>query len=312
MSRNRAVAGRGGGIYNLSGRVDISGSNASGSSRLHHNRAVWGGAIANEAGNVTVEKTEITSNRALAGGGGLYNTEGGTAVVLGSLFDRNRAIAGGGILNEATLKFAASTLSNNHAFDGGGLLSAADAFITTSTLSENQARNNGGGIWSSNGITIFNSTLSGNTAALWGGGLYVDVGTATVSWTTFMGNDDGDDMFTALEGGSVFGDAGALVNVSSSILSASRGGNTTAPTQSNCFGSIVGSDNLTDTLCGSSPIGNVDLDPDLALNGNANVPYPTLTHRLLSATPVVGTSCPMVDQRGFGRGATCDVGSFEL
>jgi predicted outer membrane repeat protein len=314
VSGNRAENGFGGGIHSVDGDLDISGSTKEGSSRLYLNRAVWGGAIDNEGGDVTITRTAVTSNRALAGGGGLYNSAGGDAEMVRSVFSRNRADAGGGILNEATLTVDRSTISDNRGSFGGGIQSAGGASITASTLSDNQAEQFGGGVWASNGITIFNSTLSGNTAEYWGGGLFVGAGQATVTWTTFMGNVGGKDALSTLDGGSIYNDSGIAVILSNSILASSRGGNTTSPTFSNCFGPMSVTKTLSDTTCAAASVGDPRLASSLALNLNSSSPYPTWTHALLAATPIMGLACPATDQRGLPHSRTdpCDIGSYEF
>ncbi|MBN1993645.1 MAG: hypothetical protein JW953_13170, partial [Anaerolineae bacterium] len=109
----------GGGIYNLSRTVTITGS------AIYTNTARDGAGIENNDGTVLITNTTIDDNEASQGGGGIVNWSGAVTIA-NSAFSNNRAgDGGGGILNETsgTLNIANSALSNNYTTRFGGGIS---------------------------------------------------------------------------------------------------------------------------------------------------------------------------------------------
>jgi hypothetical protein len=125
----------------------------------------WGGAIYN-AGSLTLNKVEISSNTSEEGGAGLFN--GGTAIITNSTIDNNFAETahGGGIYNTGTLTAINITITGNIAsgsmsFGGGVYRSAGTVTLYNATLATNSA-GQGGGIFG--GATVGNSIIANNTA----------------------------------------------------------------------------------------------------------------------------------------------------
>jgi uncharacterized repeat protein (TIGR01451 family) len=123
-------------------------------------------------------------------GGGIFN--GGADVVMQrSLVTGNQALEGGGIsnVNDGRMAINESTIDNNDAkVRGGGIFSiSANLLLYNSTVSNNRAvtadpvdSTFGGGLFlegfCNNYIIIVNSTVSGNQARTQGGGIFVDQG----------------------------------------------------------------------------------------------------------------------------------------
>jgi hypothetical protein len=146
ISGNKAF--KGGGIYNLRGRVTLeAGGSVSG------NTATFGGGIWQEGGTVTLKTgSEVADNTAVAVGG--IDNLGGTVILEeGSTVSGNAATRSlsGGIDNRGTLTLKAGSrvINNTAATSGGGIGNGAQGNVTLeagSLVSGNTAGNNGGGI----------------------------------------------------------------------------------------------------------------------------------------------------------------------
>lgn len=157
----------------------------------------FGGGIYNVTGTVNVINSTLSSNSATNGGGGIYNGIG-TINVTNSMLSSNSAPFGGGILNigQGTINVTNSTLSGNSstpAGGGGGIFNNAQGTInvTNSTLSGNSAPGSfGGGIagGSMGMVNVINSTFSGNSATNGGGGIYNGTGTVKLGNSLVAGN----------------------------------------------------------------------------------------------------------------------------
>jgi hypothetical protein len=173
-------------------------------STVSDNEALQGGGIYNDQeGILIVEDSELSKNRAMEHGGGIYNE--GVATLTGSTISENSASqsSGGGVLNGpgGTLMVSnCMVIGNSAGFGGGGIGTheAVEADDTTTTLidtlvSGNSSIAEGGGL--SNGypgtLTLVNSTVSENTATWWGGGISSG-GTLIVTESTVSGNSSQD------------------------------------------------------------------------------------------------------------------------
>ena len=83
----------GGGIFNYSGFLTVTGSTVSA------NSANNGGGILNYLGTITVDGTTVSANTAILDGGGIYNNLGTSIVQNGSIVSANTAGYGSGIFN---------------------------------------------------------------------------------------------------------------------------------------------------------------------------------------------------------------------
>jgi hypothetical protein len=121
-------------------------------------------------------------------GGGILNA--GTLTVTNSILSGNSAAAGGGIFNNGMLTITGATVSGNAAgVLGGGIDNngGRTVFLTQSTLSGNSA-SAGGGIFNSGSLTVSSCSLGDNSAGQGGGILNSNLGTLTITGSTFSGN----------------------------------------------------------------------------------------------------------------------------
>ncbi|WP_404307455.1 CHRD domain-containing protein [Neorhodopirellula lusitana] len=209
VSPATAAPGNGGGLHiSGSGNATITGGTVD-----NNTAASEGGGLWNDSGTMIVTGTTITNNTASGmnddnGGGGLFNN-GGTleisdATITGNSSDGPRG-GGGGVMNVAmgVLDISGTTISNNTATgtmmgDGGGAVLNIDGSVTIndSILSGNTAlgtSGSGGAILSRAGsLTVSDSTIAGNSANRAGGG--IELGRATVVLTNVViGGDEASD-----------------------------------------------------------------------------------------------------------------------
>lgn len=250
-----------------------------------------GGGIWN-AGDLTLERCEVTGNAAVDDGGGIRND--GTLTVSESTVRDNQAArrggVGGGIYNPViartpTLRVVASTISGNSADDGGGIWCQGSVTLVNSTVSGNSAGQTGGGIRNNGDLSVSSTTIALNRAGATGGGIHHLGLSATLANTILAGN------------------------------SAETGG-------ADCYGAIdSGGHNLLKDAEGCGMEGELSgIEPGLAPLGDNGGPTPTHALSPGSAAVDVGpASCEPADQRGNRRPAdgdgdgkpACDVGAFE-
>ncbi|MFL6284216.1 MAG: hypothetical protein ACJ74Q_13825, partial [Pyrinomonadaceae bacterium] len=138
-------SGAGGGVFNSTGTLNVSGS-----------------TFSNNSINKSINSSGL--------GGGICNANQSTLNVNGSTFDNNLAGFGGGIYNtNATMTVTGSTFGNNSARYGGGIYNGQTATVTSSTFSGNSGGGSnsggGGGIDNNGPLTITSSIVAGNTTA---------------------------------------------------------------------------------------------------------------------------------------------------
>ena len=193
LSDNSANIGSGGGIWS-DGMLTVT------DTTLTDNSSITGGGIFNDSGTLSVTGSTLSGNttNVTAGGhgGGIYN-EGGTVTVTDSTLSGNSTSSdgfGGGIIQYGgTLSVAGSTLSGNSAESGGAIDNdSGTATVTGSTLSGNTSTEFGGGIENQDTLTVTDSTLSGNrvtgqSIGDGGGGIYNNW-SAVVTDSTLSGN----------------------------------------------------------------------------------------------------------------------------
>ena len=174
VSGSPNTAENGGGIYLISGMVDISAADVS------YNKATSkGGGICLLDGSVTLQGGAVSNNEANSGGG-VHVITGTTLEMTGGVISNNAATGNGGGVNlSGTLTMTGGSIEyNTAASDGGGVYIATNAslsIIGTSSprIAYNSAKN-GGGVYIVNmGILGMGSGfISGNTATQEGAGVY--------------------------------------------------------------------------------------------------------------------------------------------
>ncbi len=281
----------GAGIHNRAGGL-LSLSN----SVVSHNSGNLTGGIYNNglmtvtASLVTANSTGIVGITAYREAGGIFNNN--TLTVLNSAISENKSCeAGSGVYNVGSLRMDGSTVSDNKHFcipavGGAGITNDGTLSVTNSTLSRNTS-NAGGGLLAHAGIVELNNvTIADNVAQQAGGGISHITGTLLIQNTIIARN----------AGGVAPDCAGSLSSLGNNLVGNSDGC-TFVPESSD----IVGT--------GAQPI-NALLGP-LGNFGGYN-----LTIGLIPGSPAIDAgnpaTCPSVDQRGFARQGTCDIGAYEF
>ena len=270
-----------------------------------------GGAILNDAGNMTLRYLVVTNNTTSGSAGGVRNSGSGSVMTIDTCVFANNTSTGssaGGVQNfsTSTLTVINSTFTGNTSgagsVGGGGIQANGMVTITNSTFSGNTSNTSGGGgAINSNGslLILTNVTITGNTSTGNGGGL----SRSTTNVNGFVRN---------------------------SII-AGNNGVATSPDVTNSTGGLVSQGNNiigtvgTSTGWVASDLQNVNpLLAPLGFYGGFG-----MTHALLNGSPaidggqncVLNSSCPAnnspllvtTDQRGAPRpaGAAVDIGAFE-
>ncbi|HZO06176.1 MAG TPA: right-handed parallel beta-helix repeat-containing protein, partial [Solirubrobacterales bacterium] len=228
LTENGVESGRDGGAIDVEGGdLTVVGSVLEKNSTEASLSEASGGAINVDASGstVTLKETEVTNNVAGEGeGGGIYQDEGNLVIEDSVISDNKAANGGGGIAaipdGSHTTTIVGSTISNNSANDdrGGGILAdtgSGGLNLIESTVSGNKA-SEGGGIAVEGPATVTASTISGNEASTSdsGGGVLVATDTLVLDTTTLAQN----------KGGALFADDGET-QIRASTISANTNSN---------------------------------------------------------------------------------------
>jgi fibronectin-binding autotransporter adhesin len=279
-----------------------------------------GGGVLNDHGSLWIDRCRLSGNSSFLPadtyGGGIFN-------------------------NEGDLTVTESTVSGNSSRFGGGIASrrtvagTAHAQVVSSTISGNNSDGGrGGGIYnestnvnSSATVSFLNCTLSGNSVtssisgdsggAIFNGGSFSGNAQALIEDCTFSGNN-------ANSAGAIYNNnfsASALVTVRNTIFQTGAIGDNII----NSSGAFVSlghnlSNDAAGGLPGTGPGGYLSAASDvrqtdpmlgvLQANGGR-----TFTHALINGSPAINagedTDESNVDQRGYARLGTNDIGAFE-
>ncbi|HEY6327019.1 MAG TPA: choice-of-anchor Q domain-containing protein [Candidatus Cybelea sp.] len=289
-----------------------------------------GGGGVDNAGTLSVNKSNFYTNTALSGGA-ILNT--GTATFSNTNFTGNspyffgHSAGCGAIDNRSTMTITASTFysnyANNNYTSGGAICNGGTLTIISSTFNTNSSQGNnqglGGAIYNYAGtLSLTNSTLSQNSATTSGGAIYSGGGTVQISNSTFGTNPENIGGGGALSNA---GTSGSSVLIQTSIVANSGNGG-------NCAGTITskGYNLSSDGTCNFGSKGDLNnKNPKLGpLHKNGG---PTQTLALLRGSPALDAGNPAgcrdflgilltTDQRGMprpgGRETTgCDMGAYE-
>jgi hypothetical protein len=281
-----------------------------------------GAGIHNHAGGVLNLSSTVIGNNHGNAVGGVHNN--GLMTITASLVTGNSVgvsgatayMEAGGIFNHDTLIVISSTISGNRACaTGSGIYNAGSLRMESSTVSDNKHSCSpavgGAGITNDGTLSVTNSTLSRNTSGA-GGGLLAHAGTAELNNVTIADN------VAQQTGGGIAHITGTLL-VQNSIIARNAGG--AAP---DCAGSLtslgynlVGNSDGCTFVPESSDIVGTSAQPINALLGPlGNFGGYNLTIGLIPGSPAIDAgnpaTCPSVDQRGFARQGTCDIGAYEF
>jgi uncharacterized repeat protein (TIGR01451 family) len=176
--------GLGGGLYQRSGAVTLTGN------AISDNSAEYGGGLYQESGAVTLAGNAISGNSA-DHGGGLYSASGTVVLVSNSISGNTAAGSGGGLyrsfLGDGTLSGSGNSISGNTAAGSGGGLYIGNSAVDPSeislvgnTVSGNMAYGGGGGLYLAGDVALSGNIVISNTAG-YGGGLYLERNNATLA-----------------------------------------------------------------------------------------------------------------------------------
>lgn len=191
----------GGAIYNQA-TTNITGTSFNG------NEAASGGAIWNEAGDLTIYPgSSFVENKATGyAGGAIYNKSNATMT---ANFSKNEASAGGAIYNTSPSGvlniYPSSSFSENKANTGGAIYNEqATTNMSDTTFDKNEATASGGAISNASGnLSITRGEFNSNTAGASGGAIFNGGGTTTIQGASFDSN-------TAATGGAISNSNGTL------------------------------------------------------------------------------------------------------
>jgi trimeric autotransporter adhesin len=247
-------------------------------------------------------------------GGGILENSSTTLTLWDSVIANNSTTGttGGGLYTSGTTFLNNVTVSGNSGASGAGIYSNSTLVISNSTIAANTGSNQGAGIWSSGtsaNLTLINTTISGNSNSGQGGGAYIGK-TASLVNATIAGN-------TASTGGGIYRAAGSVtVNLLNTIVAGNTG--TSATPNPDISGAIVsqGTNIIGDTTGNSGWVASDQQNVNPLLNALAGNGGATQTMSLQAASPAIdaGTSnaAPVIDQRGYGRDGSVDIGAYEF
>ncbi len=289
--------------------TDITFTGGNGVSTVTNNS---GGAILNDAGNLTLVRVVVNGNSCSSSAGGIRNSGTGSQMTIHESIISNNTSTGssaGGVQNFSTSTITVTNslftgnLSGGGTVGGGAMQLNGTARITNSTFSGNTSNTTGGGgALNVNGsaITLTNVTISGNNAPNNGGGIHR--GSTNVNF--YMRN-------SIVAGNN--GTAASPDFTNSAAGNSSQGNN------------IIG---VTGTSTGWVKSDLLDTNPMLGPLGDNG--GPTLTFLPMAGSPAIdgGQNCVLdsscsannppanvtTDQRGIARpqGANVDIGSVEV
>jgi hypothetical protein len=264
-------AAEGGGLWNGSGTMTVTGSTISDNTNIGDGANQGGAGLFNAGGTLLVSGCTINNNETTGpstSGGGILNDLGVLTVSNTTISGNTSVRAGGGIEDNSaagnTLSLTEVTLSNNSTQaspgNGGGLhiTGPGDSDITDCIANENFASAEGGGLWNGTGqmnvlrCTIDGNTVLGNGADQGGAGIFNAGGTVNVTGGSITNNET---TGTSTSGGGILNDLGILTvmgtEISGNISVRAGGGIEDNSTAGNTL--ILGNVNFNNNTTGASP-----------------------------------------------------------
>jgi hypothetical protein len=171
-------------------------------------------------GDLTLNGIQVSGGNADGDGGGIRVQQGGKLTLDESAVTDNKGVNGGGIWSEGTLTLHRSNVSGNVAVAGAGVFNARPGTVTVrhGKINGNQADTSGGGIVNAGGLTVEDSVLAHNTARDMDGGALSNQGSAKFSDSELSDN------FAGLDGGAVFNDVEAGLDITGGHITQNRAG----------------------------------------------------------------------------------------
>ena len=170
---NNTASAEGGGLWNGSGVMTITGVSIESNTAVGASADQGGGGIFNAGGTIEIIRSTVSGNDVSGdgSGGGIHNDANGTvSLMLSTISGNSSNQSGGGIANNGTLNIDASTVTANDAsVDGGGfyqlsmenMASASSTIIAGNTAANAGADLAGMGSLSSDGYNLIGIDGSG-------------------------------------------------------------------------------------------------------------------------------------------------------
>ncbi|MBR9921522.1 MAG: T9SS type A sorting domain-containing protein [Bacteroidetes bacterium] len=233
---DNTASAEGGGLWNGTGLMTISGVDIQGNIASGAAADQGGGGVFNAGGTIEISNQTLISGNAADGtagsGGGIFNDAGGTLTVTNSTISANVSErAGGGIEDNSgsgtTIVLTDVTLDANSTAsspgNGGGvhITGPGDIEISGGAVTNNTASAEGGGLWNGAGLmTITEVAIDGNVATgsgadQGGGGIFNAGGTIEISASTISNNE----VNGMGSGAGIHNDADGMVMLSYSTVS---------------------------------------------------------------------------------------------
>ncbi len=145
---------------------------------------------------VSLQNLTLTGGNGIGGvgspvyGGAIFNIGGTVTLTRCTLFGNSSGLGGAIYTNSGSLTLRHCTLTGNSANNyGGAIANTSPLTLTHCTLSGNSANNYGGAIYNNTAtLTLTNSIVTGNTAGVGGPDIYKFTGTVTASGANFVGD----------------------------------------------------------------------------------------------------------------------------
>lgn len=223
----------GGGLWNGTGTMDVSGTTINNNSAAGNLSNEGGGGLFNAGGTLNIETCLISTNTVsgTSGSGGGVLNDMGILTINNTEISGNTSVRAGGGIEDNSMEGAMLTLNNVQLLNnntasspgnGGGLhiTGPGNSIIMGCTVTGNLAASEGGGLWNGTGImevestTINNNSVIGNGADQGGGGLFNAGGMLIVEGCAIMGNTTSG---TSTSGGGILNDKGVLTVMNTEI-----------------------------------------------------------------------------------------------
>jgi hypothetical protein len=172
-----------------------------GNEKISDNKAAVGGGVFIWSGNFTMEKGEISTNKAKFNGGGVFVGSGGTFTMKNGKISGNKTLeaGGGGVFvdEDGPFTMEGGEISSNNAPSGGGVFVWNGTFTmqggeisSNNATSTDPGNSGGGGVYVYQGTFILKNTavIKNNTAATYGGGVYIEDDTFTMEGGEILSN----------------------------------------------------------------------------------------------------------------------------
>ena len=155
---------RGGHTDGAGGGIQTGGNLTLSDCAIYDNTSQFGGGVSAFAGKLSVIKSHIYLNEAIAAGGGIQVASE---------------------VSEFRLE-QSHVYSNGVGCDGGGVWTAAKSnFIAQTQMYGNSAGSNGGGLYAESRFNMFDCLIHGNSASSYGGGIYIETPQAAENLIAF-------------------------------------------------------------------------------------------------------------------------------